>query len=58
MRLQQQLLADLMVLAANKIDRIKLKPSTIRGNNFMNYEGFLYSYILLTHIRITNELAK
>ena len=57
MRLQQ-LLADLMVLAANKIDRIKLKPSTIRGNNFMNYEGFLYSYILLTYIRITNELAK
>ena len=54
----QQLLADLMVLAANKIDRIKLKPSTIRGNNFMNYEGFLYSYILLTYIRITNELAK
>ena len=24
----------------------------------MNYEGFLYSYILLTYIRITNELAK
>jgi len=47
-----------MVLAANKIDRIKLKPSTIRGNNFMNYEGFLYSYILLTYIKITNELAK